>query len=139
MNMLSVKEPCPECPFRKDVTPGTLGGTPAASYIGQAHGPFTLPCHMHCDFTDPDWKAKAKDTPQCAGALAFRTHIGVADRMPAAMPRMPANEQVFADEYEFLAHHLGRPIEYVKAHVSPETFEALLFDQMWRAATGEKP
>lgn len=76
------------------------------TYIGQAAGPFVLPCHKHCDFSDPNWKAKVINTPQCAGAAIFRANIGIADSLPEAIHRLPQNHKaVFSTSAEFLAHH----------------------------------
>ena len=137
--MEAVKKPCPACPFTKTVQPGALGGSTPEAFIGQVRGPFTLPCHAHCNFDDPEWRSKAQGTPQCAGAAAFRTHIGVAGRMPAAIPILPANPDVFADEYEFLAHHTGIPAGAWKLCYSQENFDSMMLHQMRKAARGEKP
>lgn len=137
--MEAVKKPCPQCPFNRAVEPGALGGSPPEAFIGQVQGPFVLPCHRHCDFDDPEWKAKAGQVAQCAGAAIFRTHIGVAAQMPAAIPVLPANAQVFADEYEFLAHHTGLDPEYMKVRYSRADIQAMLYTQIRKAARGEKP
>ena len=99
-------EPCKQCPFSRDSVPGRLGGSTPEVFIGQIAGPFVLPCHMHCDFDDPHWRDDTFTTPQCAGAAIFRTHVGVADQMPEAIHRLPANhEKVLSSYAEFLAHH----------------------------------
>ena len=121
--MEAVKTPCPDCPFSKRCTPGALGGSPPSVYIGQARGPFTLPCHKHCDFDDPDWKSKSVQTPQCAGAAIFRTLAGMAGRLPKEIPLLPANSVVFANEYEFLAHHSKTDVARVRKCVNEEEFE----------------
>jgi hypothetical protein len=97
-------KPCPKCPFRKDIEPGALGGSPTETYIGQIHGPFMLPCHMHCNFDDPFWKDKVIETPQCIGAAIFRTHVNVVP-LPKPIIVLPASDIVFKDEAEFIAHH----------------------------------
>lgn len=99
--------PCPACPFRKDIKPGALGGSAPEVYIGQAYGPFLLPCHQACDFTDPEWKAKVINTPQCAGAAIFRTHVDVDKQMPPGIHKLPANPAVFDSAIEFMSHHKG--------------------------------
>lgn len=137
--MKAVAYPCRDCPYNRECRPGALGGSNPAAYIGQAHGPFALPCHKHCDFSDPGWRSKALDTPQCAGAAVFRTHIGAADHMPAAMPRMPANATVFASEAEFIAHHTGTPLGKVKVWLTPTVIQAMTLEQLARAAKKERP
>lgn len=102
------KVPCKECAFRRDITPGALGGSPPETYIGQAYAPFAIPCHCHCDFDDPDWKKKAGpgETPQCAGVAVFRANIGAHGKLPAVLtPLEPDFKTVFGNPVEFLAHH----------------------------------
>ena len=137
--MIAVKEPCPSCPFSRSVTPGALGGTRPDAYVGQAAGPFTLPCHKHCDFDDPDWKAKAALTPQCAGAAIYRTHTGVADKMPEGIPVMPANPGVFSSAAEFVAHHSGMPLAEAKSIYSAGKIKSLAVEQLIRATKGMEP
>lgn len=109
------KTPCAECVFRRDSKPGhediaNMGGSAAQVYIGQAFGPFAMPCHCHCDFEDPKWRQKAfpGETPQCAGLAIFRANAGVDQRLPEPIARLPADhELVFSTAEEFTAHHLG--------------------------------
>jgi hypothetical protein len=93
-------------------------------YIGQSIGPFMLPCHMACDFDDPDWKSKVGGTPQCAGAAIYRTNIGVADNLPDAIHKLPKDTAtVFASPVEFLAHHARCSLAYARkllAFYTPE-------------------
>jgi len=106
MTLCNVRTPCPECPWSRGVKPGALGGSPPEVYIGQAAGHYVLPCHKHCDFSDPNWRVKAIDTPQCAGAAIFRANIGIDGYMPSKIHRLPANPvDVFATSAEFLAYH----------------------------------
>lgn len=99
---------CKQCPWSRTVEPGALGGSPPETYLGQAAGPFILPCHLHCDFDDPDWKAKTVDTPQCAGAAIYRANVGMAQYLPPQVHRLnPDVDTVFATSVEFLAHHKG--------------------------------
>lgn len=105
--MKTLAKPCKDCPFSRGVAPGALGGSPVETYIGQAVGPFMLPCHKTCDFDDPEWKDKVGQTPQCAGAAIYRANIGVADLMPPGIARLPPDRaNVFASHEEFIAHHL---------------------------------
>lgn len=107
--------PCASCSFTRTSTPGALGGSTPEVYIGQTHAPFVLPCHCACNFDDPDWKNKAMSTPQCAGAAIFRANVGMADSMPKAIHKLPADpDKVFATPAEFLAHHNGGNVESAK-------------------------
>ena len=99
--------PCIACPFTKTVEPGALGGSEPETCIGQAYGPFILPCHMACDFDDPEWKAQTVATPQCAGAAAFRAKVGIAPYLPSGIHKLPPHPNVFEGPVQFLAHHQG--------------------------------
>lgn len=104
-----LKSPCKECPFSRTVVPGTLGGSGVEVYIGQAQGPFYLPCHAHTDYADPNWK-KDDGKPQCAGAAIYRSNIGVAKLMPKEIHILPPDkEKVFRAPEEFIMHHQQVP------------------------------
>lgn len=105
MSQKNMPAPCAECPWSKNVTPGALGGSTPDVYIGQAYGPFILPCHMACDFSDPDWKSKVNTTAQCAGAASFRASVGVAEALPDALHKLEPHPDVFKTPGEFVAHH----------------------------------
>lgn len=114
-----LKAPCQECPFRRSIAPGALGGSDAIVYVGQAAGPFWIPCHMAIDFNDPNWKTNY-ETPQCGGAAIFRANCGFAERQPAVMLQMAADtETVFASPEELVAHHhpelAGQSVDVVAA------------------------
>lgn len=112
---------CAECPFNREITPGTLGGSPVETYVGQIVGPFWLPCHLHSDFDDPAWKDDLTK-PQCAGAAIFRANLGIEQAMPAGLHRLPAGSDphVFVSLQDFVAHHLQIPmidaVEWVVTH-----------------------
>lgn len=111
--------PCPECPFNRKVAPGTLGGSPVQTYVGQAVLPFWLPCHM-----SPGYKGKVSDpttTQQCAGAAIFRNNIGVAAKMPAAILSLPPDRELsFSSLAEFVAHHLQVSVAAVERNLTDE-------------------
>jgi len=133
INCTHVKAPCPDCPYSREVAPGALGGSSPLIYIGQAAGPFVLPCHKHCDFDDPNWKLKAINTPQCAGAAIFRANIGVDKFMPDVIHKLPADrERVFATSAEFLAYHTRMSLGYAVAFLKATPPEALLRRQLLR-------
>lgn len=107
-------KPCRECPFSRTVKPNALGGSPPETYIGQALGPYAIPCHCHIDYDDPQWREKAINTEQCRGAAIYRANIGVADKLPSKLLRLPPDKYlVFASAEEFLAHH--RQIDIIEA------------------------
>jgi hypothetical protein len=103
----NVKTPCPGCAFRRDITPGALGGGTPEQFIGQAHGPFQIPCHAHYgERSYSEVHAECEEIPQCAGAAIYRANVGVAEALPAQLHKLPADkENVFATPAEFIAHH----------------------------------
>jgi hypothetical protein len=125
-------KPCPACPFRRTVQPGALGGSPTTKYIGQAFGPFLLPCHKHCDFTDPAWRNvdRLMETAQCAGAASFRTHIGAARYLPKAIMTLPENPDVFKSPEEFMAHHDQISIHEAERRLKERPPHVLLQEQL---------
>lgn len=105
----SNRKPCAECPFSRAIEPASTGGADPAIYIGQAYGPFLLPCHM-----DPNYKKDQRDPGliQCAGAAAFRANVCRDVLMPKELLRCPPDEDlVFAESAELLAHHKQCTIE----------------------------
>lgn len=133
VNCTHVQKPCKDCPFSREVKPGALGGSPVNTYIGQAYGPFVIPCHKHCDFTDPDWKQKTIDTPQCAGVAIFRANIGVSPYLPAMIHTLaPNHDAVFSSPAEFMAHHMALPLEYAQHILKTLTPSELLKQQLAR-------
>lgn len=94
--------PCSGCPFRRDIKPGELGGSPAETYVGQIVLPFWLPCHMSPNYQGKE--SKATEVCQCAGAAIFRANIGIVPPRPLlALPR--DTDKVFSTLADFYAHH----------------------------------
>lgn len=61
----NLKEPCKECPFRKNSLPGWLGGeTPEATYHSVMDAEIDFACHMTRHKTD-------KNMSRCKGSLLF--------------------------------------------------------------------
>lgn len=112
--------------------PGGLGGSPPETFIGQAFGPFILPCHKHCDFDDPDWKQKVIDTPQCAGAAMFRKAMGISKRLPKELHSLEPEGPLLANPVEFYVHHKQiTPFEAMQQLMkNPPTL--LLYEQLSR-------
>ena len=103
--------PCGSCPFSRAVKPGTLGGSHPTVFVGQSIGPFVLNCH-----TADGYEHKRTDclaVAQCAGAAIFRANLGVADRLPDAIHKLPADhELVFSSHAELVSHHCQMPEEW---------------------------
>jgi hypothetical protein len=92
-----------------------------------------LPCHLHCDFKDPNWKVDAVNTPQCAGAAIFRANVGVAQFLPPALHKLPKDhEAVFSSPEEFYAHHTKIHLAVATAYLREVTLAVLLKAQLSR-------
>lgn len=98
-------QPCATCPFRRTTEPGTLGGSPPETFVGQAFACFWIPCHEVIDYKDPQWRTQY-DTPQCAGVAIYRANAHPNIRNGPRILRLEADKDlVFASPAEFLAHH----------------------------------
>ena len=107
------KRPCGECPFSRACEPGGTGGSDPTVFVGQAYGPFWLPCHTDPDYNTPMSLAeKTATVSQCAGAAIFRANVGADARMPDGVHRLPADTSlVFATPAELIAHHNRSTLE----------------------------
>lgn len=106
------RKPCASCPFRRSVEPGTLGGSPPETFIGQAFACFWLPCHEQAEEVEPGRHRYTNDTPQCAGAAIYRANAHANIRNGDRILRLEADKDlVFASPAEFLAHHKGITLE----------------------------
>ena len=128
-----IKKACKACPYSKSVIPGATGGSPPDVYVGQGHGPFYLPCHKTCDFSDPDWKTDVDTPQQCAGAAIYRSNIGRGKLMPPMLHILPPDDSVFHSPEELLAHHLQVSTEVAAAYLKNNTPEQLMQREFQRA------
>jgi hypothetical protein len=120
----SLRKPCSECPFSRTGTPLPHQIGNPLRYIGQAVGPFRMPCH-----SDPDYQGQGDANPelaQCAGFAILRANIGVDKKMPPPIHKLPADKEVaFASLAEFLAHRTGGTVEEAEAFLKVHTPEQL--------------
>lgn len=102
------KEPCDECPFRKDSIPAYLGPyeSPEELHsIVMAELPFT--CHM-TQTKDLTWD-EAKDSVLCAGAIAYmkknakRPRNGELAYLVEEIPKQILDNILY--QSEFIKHH----------------------------------
>lgn len=114
---MKLKKPCAECPFRRDVLPKVTTEVQPLRLIGQAAGPFWLPCHMDKGYGGPGVCEGHGEVQQCAGAATFRANCEVsqyqrdytgkeplAALMPPVLHKLPANHDVvFSSPIELLA------------------------------------
>lgn len=111
-----LKRPCAECPFRRDVKPKVTTEVQPLRLIGQAAGPFWLPCHMDKGYDGPGSCKGAGEVQQCAGAAIFRANTEIseyderttreklASLMPPTLHALPADHTaVFSSPIELLA------------------------------------
>lgn len=126
--------PCKDCPWSRSVRPGALGGSPAETFLGQVVGPFILPCHHDCDFSDPEGKLKVAKVTPCAGAAIFRANLHVSSSLPAVLQRLPPDTSlVFADGAEFLAHHKNISLKAARLQLSKVGLAELGQQQLQRS------
>ncbi len=119
--MGACRQPCKTCPW--SIENSQVYGPEARDYVkggafsteqmlGQAVGPFWLPCHM--GYRDAESKAeviaKVDEIPQCAGAANFRANMGL-DNLPYELGLLKGekDETVFSDPIEFTAYHKQIP------------------------------
>jgi hypothetical protein len=127
-----LQKPCKDCPYSKTVIPGALGGSDPEVYIGQGHGPFWLPCHKTCDFTDPNWK-KDTSVQQCAGAAIYRANIDRAFLMPISLQKLEQSDLAFGSPEELYAHHKQISIEEATDYLRYHTADMLMLLEFQKA------
>lgn len=124
-------KPCKGCPFSRNTEPGSLGGSAPEVYIGQSEGPFWLPCHNSKGYRGNS--TNYGEVTQCAGAAIYRSKIGVADKMPAALLTLDAdNDEVFNSHAEFLAHHSGLTLEEAEELTTPDVVQELALIELFK-------
>jgi len=96
-------QPCNECPWRRDSTPGYTGPFTATAWVEAAHADTPIMCHQTLrgedhDFTDPEIR-------QCRGAAIFRANVHKQPRNSTAVTGPVDITTVFEDGYEMIDHH----------------------------------
>jgi hypothetical protein len=103
------RKPCAECPFTRD---GKTGGASGTTYIGQAFGPFFLPCHMDPGY---DIDRRSHKLAQCCGAAIFRARVDIAPMIPSFLLHLPlaadVDDRVFKSPAELLSHYEKCPLD----------------------------
>lgn len=133
--------PCNECPFRRVSTPGYIGkNVTAAVYVGQAAGPFWLPCHKEEQYNlqNPmESMNRVDQIAQCAGAAHYRANTGVAVLMPNEIHHLPPDrDKVFATPAELLAHHDQVTIEEAEEQLRKTPVTELLAIELAKCKRG---
>ncbi len=99
------KQPCSDCPMRRDALPGWLGGATPEEYARLCHSDETVDCH-------------AITGQQCAGVAIYRKNVLKRCDPPNLM--LPGDTSaVFASPVEFLDHHTLTPgrIKLIRAQL----------------------
>lgn len=119
------------CPFKRVNTneKPNPGGSHPFVYLGQARGPFWLPCHQ-----DKNYEGKGSDVEkvsQCRGAAIFRSNCNSPYTLPKELLVLPEDkENVFASEAEFLAHYMDAPLEYAQKMLTEKTLDELMYQEI---------
>lgn len=102
------KDPCRECPLRRDSAAGYLGGYSVENYLHILHGDADIACHMSPGFHERDLSQQRS----CTGVAAYRANVAKIPRGPHAAESVrlvgPDRERFFATPAEFAAHHGDR-------------------------------
>ena len=128
------KTPCKDCPWRRSVAAGALGGSHPFTYVGQMELGYWLPCHSAYDPNVPPKLQNVRSTAQCAGAATFRSNAGIGQGVNGrANLRLPENkEDVFASYAEFVAHHMGIPLTEAEMVMRVTTPKEIAVMEHWR-------
>lgn len=126
-----MRKPCGGCPFGRvnNNEKPAPGGSHPFVYLGQARGPFWLPCH-----NDRQYDGKESDpakVKQCAGAAIFRSNCGKKYRLPEQLLDLPADhESVFSNEGEFYSYYSGMPMHDAHILLTDSTLDSFMFMEM---------
>ena len=108
------KQPCSDCPFRRNAVAGWLGEAAPESFIVEISMERPLPCHQTIDYEDKDWLSKwnaGEIGSTCAGALIMSANMCKLPR-DRAFPRMEKDKTaVFPTHQAFLDHHNNAPVK----------------------------
>lgn len=97
----AVKDPCKECPWRREAAPGWLGPLTAEEWCKTAHAENAIACHK----TIPKGGGWGPQTRQCRGAAIFRANV-FKHPHNATIEVGPRDEElVFSWDDEFIDHH----------------------------------
>jgi hypothetical protein len=125
------KKCCGKCPFKRGLPPTeeSLGYSHPFVYLGQARGPYWLPCHQ-----DKNYEGKGSNVEtvsQCRGAAIFRANCGTPYKLPDQLLSLEKDEEaVFGSEAEFLAHYMDAPLEWAKNMLTRQTLDELMHQEL---------
>ena len=106
---LSHKQPCNDCPWRREHPVGWLGGYPAEWFTERLYADVPLNCHKTIGDVEGMPETLIQDTrPLCAGALITYKNMLKLPRRPdlaEAVIAVEKSEHVFRHPQEFLDRH----------------------------------
>jgi len=133
---MSEHKTCSTCPFNRSVERGALGGGNVMQFIGQANGPFYLPCHDVPGYTPENGRRGDMRGKQCVGAAKFRANLDK-QQDTAGIMRLPKDtETVFGTFAEFLSHHESVELEKCEAFMNNVKPDMMTQVEMYRAGRG---
>jgi hypothetical protein len=98
----AVKEPCNDCPWRRNAVQGWLGPHDANEWAEAAQSDSAIACHQTIRESE-SWEG----TKQCRGASIFRANICKMSRDPRVVNSEADHERVFSSPQEFIEYHEG--------------------------------
>lgn len=125
------KKACLGCPFKKINTNEKPypGGSHPFVYLGQARGPFWLPCHA-----DKNYEGKGSNVEtvsQCRGAAIFRSNCENQYPLPKELLKLEKDtDDVFENEAEFASHYLGGPVDKWKKVLKKPLLDHLMVKEI---------
>lgn len=102
---VAAKEPCRECPLRRDSIPGYLGGYSWVNYLEIMHSDADIACHMSPGFHQRDLSRQRA----CTGVAAYRANVSKLPRGGKGRESVlligQNREDFFGSAIEFAIHH----------------------------------
>lgn len=132
------KKPCLGCPFKRVNTNEKPypGGSHPFVYLGQARGPFWLPCHNDKNYNGK--QSSPSEVTQCRGAAIFRSNCDSGIELPEQLLSLEKDmNEVFADEAEFMKHYLDMSDEEAAMNTTPSALNEFMFNEMNSGAARE--
>lgn len=127
----ATKEPCKECPWRRESAPGWLGPTSAEDWVLTAHAETPIMCHRTIKES-----GSYEGTKQCKGAAIFRANVFKSPRREDMAVGPQDTETVFATNDEFLKHHNQNKVLEVEGWKTGDRVRLLVDKEM--ASEGEE-
>jgi len=124
------KSPCTGCPFSRTGDPTKDGHADPMALIGQAQGPFLLPCHQEPSYFE-ERQGEIYKKAQCAGAATYRSNLGIGDLFPKSFHILPEDhDKVFSKPAELLAYYEKITLDEAQERLKERTPEQLLRQEL---------